>query len=348
MTNDLKVLGIESSCDDTAAAIVTSRRQILANIVISQHQEHQLFKGVVPEIAARSHLNNLHQAITQALGSARLKLTDIDAIAATAGPGLIGGIIVGSMFGKSLASVLNKPFIAVNHLEGHALSPRLSDSLAYPYLLLLISGGHCQFVAVQRLGRYKILGRTLDDAAGEAFDKVAKMLGLNFPGGPQIERVAKLGDANKYNLPKPTIHRQDCNMSFSGLKTAVKLLITGLGSLTDQNIYDVAASFQCSVGMVLAKKLLVAIKMYEIFLAGNLSGQKNLVIAGGVAANQYLRDILQAQAATQGYVLTAPPPSLCTDNAAMIAYVGLERLASGLVSSLDFCPRARWSLEEIY
>lgn len=347
MKKYIKVLGIESSCDDTGVAIVTSQKDILSNIIISQNTEHQLYKGVVPEIAARSHMQNLRQATIASLDKANIDLAGIDAIAATSGPGLIGGVIVGSMFGRSLASVLKKPFIAINHLEGHALTARLTNSLSYPYLLLLVSGGHCQFVVVRGLGKYKIIGRTIDDAVGEAFDKVAKMLGLSFPGGPEIEKIAKLGDPRKYDLPKPIINQQDCNMSFSGLKTAVRLLITSLESLTSQDIYDIAASFQHTVGEVLATKTLKAIKMYEEFLGSCLFGEKKIVVAGGVASNQYLRKILQLKAAGQGYEFIAPPMKLCTDNAAMIAYAGLERLEAGLVNNLDFCPRARWSLEEI-
>lgn len=342
-----KVLGIESSCDDTGVAIVTSQRDIVSNIIISQNTEHQLYKGVVPEIAARSHMQNIREAAVASLDEANIDITEIDAIAATSGPGLIGGVIVGSMFGRSLACVIKKPFIAINHLEGHALTARLTNSLPYPYLLLLVSGGHCQFVVVRGLGKYKIIGSTIDDAVGEAFDKVAKMLGLAFPGGPEIEKIAKLGDPHKYGLPKPIINQQDCNMSFSGLKTAVRLLITGLESLTNQDIYDIAASFQYTVGEILANKTLKAIKIYEASLGNWLYGEKKMVVAGGVASNQYLRDILQLKAAEKGYELVAPPMKLCTDNAAMIAYAGLERLEAGLVSNVDFCPRARWSLEEI-
>ncbi|MGI4776248.1 MAG: tRNA (adenosine(37)-N6)-threonylcarbamoyltransferase complex transferase subunit TsaD [Janthinobacterium lividum] len=336
------VLGIESSCDDTGASIINSRREILSNIVISQQEEHALFKGVVPEIAARSHMRNIEEVVFLALREADIKLSDITAIAATSGPGLIGGVIVGCMYGKGLSSVLKKPFIAINHLEGHALTARLTDKIEYPFLLLLVSGGHCQFVAVKGLGKYQILGQTLDDAVGEAFDKVAKMLSLAFPGGPEIEKVAKLGNPMRYVLPKPIINQPNCDMSFSGLKTAVRLLIQEIGILDTQKTADVAASFQYVVGEILAMKTLQAIEKYEKICHG-----KTLVIAGGVAANQYLKDIIQHKISSTNYLLVAPPIKLCTDNAAMIAYAGLERLEAGLTSELDFCPRARWSLEEL-
>lgn len=346
MTNPLNILGIESSCDDTGAAIVTSNRQILSNIVLSQNTEHALFQGVVPEIAARSHLINLEKTVTLALQQSGLKLPDIDAVAATSGPGLIGGVIVGSMFGRALASVLQKPFIAINHLEGHALTARLTNNIKYPYLLLLVSGGHCQFVVVEELAKYKILGKTIDDAVGEAFDKVAKMLGLPFPGGPEIEKRAKFGDPHKYVLPKPIIHASGCDMSFSGLKTAVRLLIAKL-VISEQETNDIAASFQYVVGEVLSKKMTNAFKMYEELISDRISAAKTIVIAGGVAANQYLKNRLTTQASIFGYQLVAPPINLCTDNAAMIAYAGLERLENNLINSNNFCPRARWSLEEL-
>ncbi|MCC8369648.1 MAG: tRNA (adenosine(37)-N6)-threonylcarbamoyltransferase complex transferase subunit TsaD [Rickettsia endosymbiont of Oxypoda opaca] len=384
MNNSTKILGIESSCDDTAVAIVTSDHKILANIVISQNKEHEAFQGVVPEIAARSHLANLEKAMRQALDESRVELSQLSAIAATSGPGLIGGVIVGSTFGKTLASVLKKPFIAINHLEGHALTARLTHNIQYPYLLLLVSGGHCQFVAVKALGKYKILGQTIDDAVGEAFDKVAKMLGLPFPGGPEIEKRAKLGDPYKYILPKPIINSGDCNMSFSGLKTAVRTLIIKLETIGDVEINDIAAGFQYTIGEILTIKTLEAIKVYEQvikeyplysndlsnwnvkqgvsehsldklgehvnspkFYGANLEEQKSIVIAGGVAANEYLRQLLTEQLAKHGYELIAPPTRLCTDNAAMIAYAGLERFNNNLFSPVNFCPRARWSLEDL-
>ena len=269
-------------------------------------------------------------------------MQDIDAIAATSGPGLIGGIIVVSMYGKALASVLNKPFIAINHLEGHALTARLSDGVEFPYLLLLASGGHCQFVAVQALGKYKILGQTLDDAVGEAFDKVAKMMNLGFPGGPIVEKMALNGDAGRFDFPRPLYTRENSDMSFSGLKTAVRLKIQEIGQLTHQDMCDIAASFQNAVCEVMARKIKYAIKQYEAICNG-----KCIVVAGGVAANMQIRLALSSVAESHGYNFVAPPIKLCTDNAAMIAFAGLEHFKSGKMSGVDFRPRARWSLEEL-
>ena len=343
LSKNIKVLGIESSCDDTGAAIVDSNLRILSNIVISQNEQHKPFKGVVPEIAARSHMENVKLAVNNALLEADVSLNDIDVIAATCGPGLIGGIIVGSMFAKSIASVLQKPFIAINHLEGHVLTARLTNNVPYPYLLLLASGGHCQYVAVLGLGRYKILGQTMDDAVGEAFDKVAKMLNLGFPGGPEIEKKATMGDENRFAFPMPMINSGNCNMSFSGLKTAVRLKIEQIGiNLSDQDICDVAASFQKSVTEIIAKKTKYAIESYEKFADG-----KNLVTAGGVASNKLLRSCLAKVAENYSYNFVAPPVKLCTDNAAMIAFAGLERFNAGKIDSIGFKPRARWGLEDL-
>lgn len=346
----LKILGIESSCDDTGVAIIDSQFNILANIVISQKSEHSLYQGVVPEIASRSHMRNIKQAVELAFSEAKMKICDIDAIAATCGPGLIGGVIVGAMFAKSIASVLGKPFVAVNHLEGHTLTARLTNQINYPYLLLLASGGHCQYVKVLDLGKYRILGQTLDDAIGEAFDKVAKMMNLGFPGGPEIEKNAKLGDENRFSFPKPLINRMDCDMSFSGLKTAVRMKIQELGQdkLSNQDIYDISASFQRTVSDIIYKKTKFAIEEYEKDnFCYNQSRPKTLVVAGGVAANETIRLALKQVADEHEYNFVAPPVKLCTDNAAMIAFAGLERFKNGMINSINFRPRARWSLEEL-
>ena len=338
-----KVLGIESSCDESSAAIVSSNREILSNVVWSQLAEHKLYKGVVPEIAARSHLHYLEHVIKQALVEAKVELSEVDAIAAASGPGLIGGVIVGTMYGKALSSVLGKPFIAINHLEGHALTARLTHKdLSYPYLLLLVSGGHCQFIAVQEFRKYKILGQTLDDAAGEAFDKTARLLGLNYPGGPIIEQLAKQGDKTRYVLPLSMTNRSGCNMSFSGLKTAIRYLVQDRQPLSQQEVHDFCASFQFTVSMILAKRAENAIKSFK---KNNIGA--NFVVSGGVASNLYIRNALSRVAQEHDFNFIAPPIHLCTDNAAMIAWVGVESLQHGITNALDFCPRARWNLEEL-
>lgn len=341
----MKVLGIETSCDETAAAIVTDERQILSNVVLSQIDDHKPYGGVVPEIAARAHASHLDDVIRRALADANCTLDDMDAIAVTGGPGLIGGVIVGVMGAKALAAVKQKPFIAVNHLEGHALTARLTDNVAFPYLLLLVSGGHCQLLAVEGVGKYRKLGGTLDDALGEAFDKTAKMLGLGYPGGPAIERLARQGDANRFRFSIPLQGRADSNFSFSGLKTSVRKEILKQDAeekISEQAKADICASFQATVAEILRDRLQHGLHRFN----HELPNAKRLVVAGGVAANQYLRSALNDIAAGHDMQLIVAPPALCTDNAAMIAWAGVERFSLGLVDSLDYEPRARWPLDD--
>ncbi len=340
------ILGIESSCDETAAAIVDDQRQIRADLILSQIEDHRPYGGVVPEIAARAHLDHLDGLIAAALRQADLRLEEIDGIAATGGPGLIGGVIVGVMMGKAIAAVTGKPFIAVNHLEGHALTARLTDDLAFPYLLLLVSGGHCQLLVVEGVGRYHRLGATIDDAAGEAFDKAAKLLGLGFPGGPAIEAAAKTSRHPVADLPRPMKGRADCNFSFSGLKTALRQRVDRMrsaGAFDATAAADLAAGFQLAVVESLSDRVALAVKLAR----ASHPRLTALVVAGGVAANGALRAELQRIAAAAGLHLVAPPLRLCTDNAAMIAWAGLERLRLGETSELDFAPRPRWPLDEL-
>ncbi len=338
----MRVLGIETSCDETAAAVVTAERAILANRVLSQNDAHAEFGGIVPEIAARAHLDHLDGLVAGALADAGCKLADLDAIAATAGPGLIGGVLVGATFAKGLACVTEKPFIAVNHLEGHALTARLSHGTAFPYLLLLISGGHCQTLVVLGVGRYRRLGTTLDDAAGEAFDKVAKILNLGYPGGPAVERAAKTGDATRFTLPRPMRGHASCHFSFSGLKTRVRQTVDALGAPpTATDAADLSAAFQAAVAETLAERCTRAIESARA-ITPELTA---LVVAGGVAANGGVRTALEAVADKAGLPFIAPPAALCTDNAAMIAWAGVERLQLGLTDALDFRPRPRWPLD---
>jgi N6-L-threonylcarbamoyladenine synthase len=332
------VLGIETSCDETAAAVVDDARCIRANIVFSQLAEHRPYGGVVPEIAARSHVEQLDGLIRQAMAAAQLEFSDLDGVAATAGPGLIGGVIVGLVTGKAIAAAIGKPLLAINHLEGHALTARLTDDLAFPYLLLLISGGHCQLVLIEGLGRYRRLGTTIDDAVGEAFDKTAKMLGLDYPGGPAVQRAAERGDPGTVSLPRPMAGREGCDFSFSGLKTAVRRLLDNDSSLRAE---DVAASFQQTVGDVMVDRTGNAIALAQAFYPD----LGYLVIAGGVAANLHLRQRLDVLCRERGLALVAPPTDLCTDNGAMIAWAGVERLAAGLHDPLDTPARARWPLD---
>jgi N6-L-threonylcarbamoyladenine synthase len=341
------VLGIETSCDETAAAVVDADRRIRSNLIHSQIAAHLPYGGVVPEIAARAHLEHLDDMIRRALGGAGVTLADIDAIAATGGPGLIGGVIVGVMTAKAIAAATGKPFVAVNHLEAHALTARLTapanEPLEFPYLLLLVSGGHCQLLAVAGVGRYSRFGTTIDDAAGEAFDKAAQMLGLGFPGGPALERAARGGDPGGLDLPRPMLGRAGADFSFSGLKTALRQAIAArMQSLSGSMIQDFAASFQQAVADVLVDRTGHAIAAYQ---ARHGAGGR-LVLAGGVAANGRIRSALAKLAENRGMILSVPPPGLCTDNAAMVAWAGIERLRAGSADGLDFAPRPRWPLTE--
>ena len=350
MANPVTVLGIETSCDETAAAVVRSDRTILAERLLTQLDEHAPYGGVVPEIAARAHLSHLDGLIGAAMTAAGLGFADLDAIAATGGPGLIGGVMVGVTTAKAIAAVHDLPFLAVNHLEGHALSVRLVDAeAAFPYLLLLVSGGHCQLLAVEGVGRYRRLGGTLDDAVGESFDKVAKMLGLGYPGGPALERAARDGDPARFRLPRPMAGRPGCDFSFSGLKTAVRQAAEGLpaGDFETGDLADLAASFQAAVVDVLADRSAAAIETFgRTFKRGN-NRSPAFVVAGGVAANKAVRARLETLAGEHGFRFVAPPAALCTDNAAMIAWAGIERLALGLTDRFDFKPRPRWPLDEL-
>jgi tRNA N6-adenosine threonylcarbamoyltransferase len=341
------VLGIETSCDETAVAVVDDTRRIHANLVLSQLDEHRPYGGVVPEIAARSHLDHLDKLVERALDEAGIGCAELDGVAATGGPGLIGGVFVGVMTAKAIAAACAKPFLAINHLEGHALSVRLMESLDFPYLLLLISGGHCQLLAVRGVGRYQRYGTTVDDAVGEAFDKTAKLLGLGYPGGPAVERAAEGGNPARFDLPRPLLGRPGADFSFSGLKTAVRHKAAELSAgeaarLAPRDAADLAASFQAAVAEVLADRCVNALERFE---DSGASGP--LVVAGGVAANQALRARLAEAADSAGTRMIAPPPWLCTDNAAMIAWAGLERLGLGLTDGLDFAPRPRWPLEAL-
>ena len=339
------ILGIESSCDETAASLVTENEQgtpvVLSNIISSQIDIHKEFGGVVPELAARSHIEKIDWIVQKAIDDSGCKIEEIDAVAATAGPGLIVCLSVGLSFGKAFALSSNKPFIAVNHLEGHALSPRLNSDLDYPYLVLLISGGHSQFLSVQGLGKYKRLGTTIDDALGEAFDKTAKLLGIEFPGGPQIEILAQKGDPNKYDLPKPIFNKGGCNLSFAGLKTSILKITKNIK--TNQEKFDLAASFQKTVEDILYKKTKIAFNEFE---KENKIKEKKFVIAGGVAANKNIRSMLEKLCKEKNYHSIFPPIELCGDNAAMIALVGLEKFKKKKFNNLDHPAKPRWPLDE--
>ena len=348
MFNDIRtlVLGIETTCDETAAAVVErlsdGTARILSNIVRSQIEEHAIYGGVVPEIAARAHVDLLDGIVDNAMKDAGVGFAQLSAVAAAAGPGLIGGVIVGLTTAKAIAMVHNTPLIAVNHLEAHALTPRLTCALAFPYCLFLASGGHTQIVAVIGVGQYVRLGTTVDDAIGEAFDKVAKMLGLPYPGGPEVERAARGGDATRFALPRPMLGRNDANFSLSGLKTAVRNEASRLTTPDAQDIRDLCASFQAAVLESTADRLSVGLRLFQ----ERFGPPRALVAAGGVAANQAIRGALQEVAAKAETTLIIPPPALCTDNGAMIAWAGAERLALGLTDTMDTAPRARWLLDD--
>ena len=340
------VLGIETSCDETAVALVRDDRTILASLVLSQLADHRPYGGIVPEIAARAHLDHLDGLISRAMSETNMAYGDLDGVAATAGPGLIGALLVGVTMAKAIALVNDTPFVAVNHLEGHALTARLTDAIAFPYLLLLVSGGHSELVVVRGVGRYCRLGATRDDALGEAFDKTARLLGLGYPGGPEIERVARDGDARRFDLPRPMRGRDGCDFSFSGLKTAMRHAVHGFSGkdLTTRDVADLSAAFQEAVADVLVDRCEHALQAFERDI-GAQSQPSTLVIAGGVAANAALRARLEELCSQRGARLVAPPAEFCTDNAAMIAWAGCERLRMDLRSSLDVAARPRWPLE---
>jgi len=350
MGQTLTLLGLESSCDDTAAAIVRqpdgAAAQILSSVVYGQTALHSAYGGVVPEIAARAHAEKLDICVREALETAQVALRDLDAIAVTAGPGLIGGVLSGVMCAKGLSAATGLPLIGVNHLAGHALTPRLTDGVAFPYLMLLVSGGHCQFLIVRRARDFTRLGGTIDDAPGEAFDKSARLLGLSQPGGPAIEVEARAGDPTRFAFPRPLLDRADCNLSFSGLKTALlrlrDKLVAEQGGLTRQDRADLCAGFQQAVADVLAAKTQRALAIY----LAETPGTPTLAVAGGVAANRAIRNALETVCAENGTRFTAPPLALCTDNAAMIAYAGIELFRAGQVDDLDLVARPRWPLDQ--
>ena len=342
------VLGIETSCDETAVALVDDRRNIRAQSLLSQMKHHADYGGVVPEVAARAHAEVIDVALSAAMNT--VDYGTLDGVAATCGPGLIGGVLVGAAAGKAIAAVHNTPFIAVNHLEGHALSPRLDGECPFPYLLLLISGGHSEILIAEAVGCYHMLGRSLDDALGEAFDKASCLLGLGYPGGPAIEAAAKHGASDRFDLPRPMLGRPGCDFSFSGLKTALRRQVERCGECLDnQDRCDLAAAFQTAVGDCLVDRINHACQLYRRHPAVSRhdATKMRLVVAGGVAANSFLRTRLTAAVEDHGGCLMAPPPALCTDNAAMIAWAGIERLRLGLVDPLDVAARPRWPLASL-
>ncbi len=341
---DFTVLGLETSCDETACAVVRGHAPgpgtILSNIIFSQIEAHRPYGGVVPEIASRAHMEILDSMVERALGDAGLGINDMDAIAVTAGPGLIGGVMVGLLTGKALALAADRPLVAVNHLEAHALTARLTDGAQFPFLLLLISGGHCQLLAVENVGQYRLYGSTIDDAVGEAFDKCGKLLGLAYPGGPAIEAAARGGNPKRYALPRPLYGREGMDFSFSGLKTAVRQLV-GENAVS---VPDMAASFQAAVTDILCDRTAAAMQRFREDFPTD--ARPTLVIAGGVASNLAIRDALSELCRREGFEKKIPPPRLCTDNAAMIAWAGVERSQLGAFDSLEVPPRARWPLQD--
>ena len=337
------ILGIESSCDDTAASIINIEGKILSNIIHTQIEEHAPYSGVVPEIASRSHLNKIERVVSDALGEAGVAIQDIDYIAATGGPGLIGGVLVGTVFAKTISSILSKPYYAINHLEGHILSVTLSHNIDPPFICLLVSGGHCLFVLVNRVGEYKIIGQTLDDSAGEALDKFARMLGLSYPGGPIVEQLAKKGDEKLYSFARPMIGDRTANMSFSGLKTSARNFLLKHPELGENDINDLCASFQKTIKDILCIKSIRALE----FVTSDLQTNK-FILVGGVAANLYIRKHLDQTLNAHGYQLYVPDVKLCTDNAAMIACAALHRIKNNYPpSNINFTPKSRWSVEDI-
>lgn len=350
MAQTTTVLGLESSCDDTAAAVVRqdgrNQSEILSSIVFSQNELHMPFGGVVPELAARAHAEKLDQCVRDALEMAKTVLSEVDAIAVTAGPGLIGGVMSGVMFAKGLSAATGLPLLGINHLAGHALTPRLTDEVDFPYLMLLVSGGHCQYLLVHEANRFTRLGGTIDDAPGEAFDKTARLLGLGQPGGPAVQNEAQSGDPSRFRFPRPMLDRNDCNLSFSGLKTAVlrqrDQIVSEKGGLTRQDRSDICAGFQQAVSDVLKSKTKRAIDLYLL----EKPARPVLAVAGGVAANTLIRSTLKQVAEDSGAVFIAPPLALCTDNAAMIAYAGIEKFQSGAQDGLDLVAKPRWPLDQ--
>ena len=336
------VLGIETSCDETAAAVVSSEREILSESIYSQIKTHEKYLGVVPELAARSHIDHCSAVVKDAINKANLSISQVDVIAATAGPGLLGGLLVGLTTAKAISLAAKKPFIAINHLDGHALTPRLSHSLEFPYLLLLISGGHSMFLAVEGPGKYKLLGQSIDDALGEAFDKTGRLLGLGYPGGPAIEKIAVNGDPFRFKLPHPLKGRDNCDFSFSGLKTAVRQTAEKLSPLTLKDREDIAASFQYTICKIIEERLKNAIREYIEYYPND----RRLAASGGVASNNMIRKTLLNLAEKNSFDLFIPEPKLCTDNGAMIAWAGVEHSLLGHKSDYSFDVRARWPLGE--